>query len=443
MESMATTTTQQHSESETAEAMFYATVISNPWIPLEHITDKQHTMLVSTDRELLFGGSAGGSKSTSLAMAALQYVEVPTYNALLVRRTYSMLSQPGALLDIMRGWLTDTDAHWNNTDNIVTFPSGAQLKFGYYRNDADKDNYQGSNYHFIGIDELTQFEEQQYLWLMSRNRAPVQDNIPLRIWTASNPGSRGHAWVKARFVTGDKRFIRSRLEDNPFLDYAAYAATLSNLDPVTRKQLLDGNWDIVQSGGYFRREWFAVAEQPLVGTRIRFWDIAATPKTASNDPDYTVGALVSMNKEGQYCIEDIVRVQATPAEVEQTIRQTADSDGIAVAVGIEQEPGASGKQVIDYYRRTVIPDRNLHVYKPTGAKQSRIAIVSSHAEGGNLSISSGSWNNDFYEEAELYPDVKHEDQLDAIASAIALLQNAKGRRRVVWSGNSKNNPQIM
>ena len=424
---------------QNAEALFYATITKNPFIPLKP-TPKQSLLLKTTAREVLYGGAAGGGKSVALLMAALQYVEKPEYNALLVRRTYGMLAQPGALMDLMQEWAGNMkNVHWDHIDNMVTFPSGAQLKFGYFRNAADKDQYQGSNFHFIGVDELTQFEEQQYLWLMSRNRAPIGDEVPLRIWTSSNPGSKGHGWVKQRFLIEGalkgRAFIRARLEDNPHLDYEEYKATLMNLDPVTRQQLLDGNWDVVAGGGFFQRQWFKILDTPPQSTlKVRFWDLAATPKTETNDPDWTAGALVSMN-DGSYCVENIVRTQQTAQKVEELIRHTADVDGPDVAVIIEQEPGASGLQVLDYYRRHVLPDRNLRAFRPTGPKESRIAIVSSHVESANLMLLRGNWISELLDEAELFPDA-HDDQLDAIAGAVAMLQQAGGRTRVRWFGGA-------
>jgi predicted phage terminase large subunit-like protein len=342
-------------------------------------------------------------------------------------------------MDIMRQWLEGSHGvHWDRVENLITFPSGAQLKFGYLRNEADKDQYQGANYHFIGVDELTQFDEDQYLWLMSRNRAPISEaDIPLRMWSASNPGRRGHYWVKQRFlIEGElkgRTFVRSLLQDNPHLDYNEYKKTLENLDPVTRQQLLDGNWDVVAGGGFFQRQWFKILDTPpQITLKVRFWDLAATPKTETNDPDWTAGALVSMH-DGSYCVENIVRTQQTAQNVEQLIRQTADIDGPGVAVIIEQEPGASGLQVLDYYRRHVLPDRNLRAFRPTGPKESRIAIVSSHVESGNLMLLRGNWISDLLDEAELFPD-GHDDQLDSIAGAVAMLQQAGGRTRVRWFG---------
>jgi len=436
-----TNISQNESAEELAEAIYYATILTNPYIPTTPKpitpTAKQATLLKSSEREILYGGAAGGGKSYALMMAALQYVEKPTYNALLVRRTYGMLAQPGALLDIAKEWLTGKNVRWDHVDNMLTFPSGAQLKFGYFRNDADRDQYQGANYHFIGVDELTQFEETQYTWLMSRNRKPADDNIPLRMWASSNPGGRGHQWVKQRFIVEGpahgRKFIVAKLRDNDYLDYNEYSATLNNLDPITRQQLLLGNWDAIASGGFFRRQWFDIVnEAPASAFAVRYWDMAASPESLSNpDPDWTAGVKVAIY-DGTYYILDIQRTRETPQHVEKLIKQTAQLDGQQVPVIIEEEPGASGKQVTDYYRRTVLPEYNFRGHKPSGPKETRIGIVSSHAEAGNVKLVEGPWINQFFDEAEIFPEGAHDDQLDAIAGATAILQAKAPRKQVRW-----------
>ena len=47
-------------------------------------------------------------------MAALQYVDVPGYAALLLRRTYSDLALPGAIMDRSHEWLEGKDVHWSD-----------------------------------------------------------------------------------------------------------------------------------------------------------------------------------------------------------------------------------------------------------------------------------------------------------------------------------------
>jgi predicted phage terminase large subunit-like protein len=368
-------------------------------------------------------------------MAALQYVEKPSYNALLVRRTYGMLAQPGALMDIMREWLEGKPGvHWDHIDNFITFPSGAQLKFGYYRNENDKDQYQGANYHFIGVDELTQFDERQYTWLMSRNRKAVEDDIPLRMWSTSNPGGRGHEWVKSRFLldeTQGRSFIRARLDDNPHLNFNEYSATLSNLDPFTRQQLLEGDWDAPMEGALFQREWFEMVDDyPHESNKVRYWDLAAT---ASAESDYTAGALVA-EKGGIYYLLDMVRDKQRPAGVESLITQTAELDGKDVRIFMEQEPGASGVNTIDHYARNVLKGYAFKGNKTTTKKVSRAAPVSSAAEAGNFKIVN-TWNpkkiREFLDEASLFPDGPHDDQVDAMSGAVGMLSMMKKKERRV------------
>ncbi len=73
-------------------------MLRNPWIP-QRPTIRQALFLTDPRLEVLYGGSGGGGKSSGLLMAAAQYVEVPGYAALLLRRTYQDLALPGALMD--------------------------------------------------------------------------------------------------------------------------------------------------------------------------------------------------------------------------------------------------------------------------------------------------------------------------------------------------------
>ncbi|GAF75153.1 unnamed protein product, partial [marine sediment metagenome] len=111
------------------------------WIPHQP-TVKQQAFLKLWQTEAFYGGAAGGGKSDALLMAALQYVDVPDYAAILFRRTYADLALPGALMDRAGEWLGGTEAHWSGQDKRWTFPSGATLTFGYLDTDADRYRYQ-------------------------------------------------------------------------------------------------------------------------------------------------------------------------------------------------------------------------------------------------------------------------------------------------------------
>jgi phage terminase large subunit-like protein len=239
-------------------ATFGHTVLSNRYIP--HLpTTKQAEFLAHIDEaELLYGGAAGGGKSDAMIMAALQFVHVPDYRALLLRRTFPDLAMPGAIMDRAKQWLMGTDARWVASEKSFVFPSGASLTFGYLDSDNDKYRYQGSEFQFVGFDELTQFTEQQYTYLFSRLRRLVAATVPVRMRAATNPGGIGHAWVHRRFIdpaTATAAFISARLEDNPHIGQAEYEEALSKLDPATRKQLREGLWQVDDPGALWRREW--------------------------------------------------------------------------------------------------------------------------------------------------------------------------------------------
>jgi predicted phage terminase large subunit-like protein len=384
---------------------------------------KQAQFLLLDNKEALYGGAAGGGKSDALLMAALQYVQVPKYSAIIFRRSYADLCKAGALIDRSHEWLAATDAVWEGQNHTWVFPSTAKLSFGYLENDRDVFHHQSAEYQFLGFDELTQFGEFQYRYMASRLRRLADSYVPLRMWSASNPGNVGHDWVKQRFmVEGAEHgrvFISSKLQENPYLDQVSYIASLNELDPITRRQYLDGDWSARHGGSIFRREWFQIVESyPHDAKLCRFWDKAATkPKTANKDPDYTVGVLLA-ESHGIYYIVDVKRIRGNPPETEALIKQTADLDG-KIKTYLEQEPGSSGVDVIDHYSREVLKGFAFYGVKTTGPKAERAAPVASAAEAGNIRLVRGTWNNTFLDELEGFPIGDHDDQVDALSGAFS------------------------
>ena len=239
-------------------------MLSNRWIPERikaGLNEKQSLFLAYDGPEALYGGAAGGGKSIALLMGALQYVDYKGYHALILRRNFTQLDQPGALINVSMEWLANTDAVWQAKKHRWLFPSGATLTFGHMAVENDKYNYQSSEYHYVAYDELTQFMEPMYLYLFSRIRRSEGSIVPNRIRAACNPGGVGHQWVKKRFIpdaflsapeeeqfghvwqtaTG-RVFIPAKLEDNPALDIVDYEAKLAEMNPVERAQLRHGDW---------------------------------------------------------------------------------------------------------------------------------------------------------------------------------------------------------
>jgi hypothetical protein len=224
-------------------------------------TAKQSVFLELDCLEAMYGGAAGGGKSDALLMAALRYVDVPGYAAILFRLTHTDLALEGAIMDRSHKWLNNTDAHWDGLNKRWRFPSAATLTFGYLDGPRDHERYQSAEFQFVGFDELTQFVEKQYRYLFSRLRRLKGSDVPIRMRGATNPGGVGHEWVQARFGIPDdfdstdphtgpmgRVFVPATLEDNPHLDKDEYEVALAQLDEVTRMQLRYGRWARDASG---------------------------------------------------------------------------------------------------------------------------------------------------------------------------------------------------
>lgn len=238
---------------------------------------KQWKFLQIDAIEAFYGGAAAGGKSEALLMAALMYVDIPGYSALILRRDTQRLKLSGGLIPRSHEWLKQVPAalqpKWNGTDRKWTFVTPgapATLSFGYLMHPGDKYRYGSSEYQFIAFDELTEFPEEDYLFLFSRLRRAKAVNAPLRIRAASNPGSLGHAWVKRRFIPDHaarndhslpeivwhqgRAYIPAKIADNPAIDETEYRANLINLPAVTRERLMQGDWS-VREEGLIRAEW--------------------------------------------------------------------------------------------------------------------------------------------------------------------------------------------
>jgi predicted phage terminase large subunit-like protein len=447
-------------------------------------TEKQQVGLILPHAEVLFGGGTGGGKSDWLLMGGLEYVDVPGYAALLIRRTFKELELEGGLLERAWTWLAGTDAQPHDGGMKWTFGDheagkGAVLQFGYMDGPHDHLRYQGSNWQYVGADELTHLREQQYRYLFSRLRRPdITDDtpawqrevieglskVPLRMRAASNPGGPGHEWVKRRFgiyvpeseqhaaaaagqdpgslrrlchrpewvTEHDRVFVPALLEDNPHLDQESYDRALRELDPTTRRQLRHGDWDAKDPGEMFRREWFTIVDTvPQGADRVRYWDLAATePGPKNDDPDYTVGLLLARAQAGGWFVEDVVVGRWRSARVEEIAKHTAERDGPAVTIGLEQEPGASGKALVMHWQRDVLPAYEVRGHPPSDSKAIRARPVASKAEAGLVSVVRGAWNGAFFDAVEDFPadEGGHDDIPDALSGAFTLLAGGPDRK---------------
>ena len=242
----------------------------------------QTEFLAASEREVLYGGAAGGGKSQALLADPLRYFGNPAFVGLLLRRTNDELRElvwkskelypkayPGAKFQ-------EKASQW-------VFPSGARLWMTYLERDEDVLRYQGQSFSWIGVDELTQYAT-PFAWNYLRSRLRTTDpNLPVYMRATTNPGNRGHMWVKQTFIDPapankpfdardietnevlvypcnhekagqplfQRRFIPASLKDNPYLyDEGTYEANLLSLPENQRRQLLDGDWAVADGAAF-------------------------------------------------------------------------------------------------------------------------------------------------------------------------------------------------
>lgn len=176
---------------------------------------------------------------------------------------------------------------------------------------------------------------------------------------------------------------------------------------------------VPREGGMFHRDWFEIVDAVPAGiTWVRGWDLAATEAKQGQDPAYTAGVKLGMTPEGEYIIGHIARGQLTPAKVERLLKNTTTQDGPQVTVDLPQDPGQAGKAQI----RTLVKllaGATVKWSTETGSKEQRADPLAAQAEVGNVKLLRGSWNDDFLAEAELFPNSKFKDQIDAASRAFS------------------------
>ena len=270
----------------------------------------QEEFLSAGERDVLYGGAAGGGKSFALLADPLRYCHNPNHRGLLLRRTLDELTE---LIDKSRQLYTKAfpGAKFRESKSTWHFPSGATIWFTYLDKDKDVTRFQGQAFNWIGIDEITQYPT-PYVWDYLRSRlrstdSELQQHLYMRC--TANPGGVGGWWVKKMYIDGTpenkaypafdldtgkpfvwphnhekagqplfyRKFVPARLTDNPHLMAdGQYESMLRSLPEVERKRLLEGDWDVAEGAAFpeFSRTKHVVEpyEMPTNWPRIRMAD---------------------------------------------------------------------------------------------------------------------------------------------------------------------------
>lgn len=229
--------------------------------PIYSAQTRQNLFHSSAAPYRLFGGASGGGKSEAVLFEAIAICqEWPGCHGLLLRRTFPELKM--SLIMRALDKLPKELYKYYSSDHVLTWlPTNSKIQFGHCEREDDVYRYQGAEFDFIGVDELTQFEEFTIKFLWSRMR--TSKGYSPKFFGATNPGGIGHAWVKrlwidhqlsvdeslAGFKEDDFVFIPSKVTDNKYIN-PEYIANLKMLPEHQRKMYLDGSWDVYE-GKFF------------------------------------------------------------------------------------------------------------------------------------------------------------------------------------------------
>lgn len=242
----------------------------------------QETFLASMEREVLYGGAAGGGKSYALLADPMRYFANKNFRGIIFRRTNDELRElKWKARELYLAAFPGTV--WREKDSEFVFPSGARLWFTYLERDEDVLRYQGQAFTYIGFDELTQYPTRFPLDYMRSRLRDASGTLPLFVRCTTNPGGPGHGWVKRMFIdpaphgkafgatdidTGElltwpvgherhgeplfqRRFIPAKLSDNKYLySDGQYEANLLSQSEQKRRQLLDGDWNVADGAAF-------------------------------------------------------------------------------------------------------------------------------------------------------------------------------------------------
>lgn len=248
------------------------------WMP--HPENVPQTQAYITEADILyFGGAAGGGKSDLLlGLAATAHRK-----SIIFRREFSQLRE---LIDRSTEILAGTGAKYHQTfTRWLKMPGGRTLEFGAVQHEKDREKYKGRPHDLKAFDEIPDFTESQFRFLMAWNRT-VDPHQRCRVVCAGNPPTHSEGewvirywapWVseyhpnpakpgelrwfavldgkdteldgpspvrhKGEIIWPTSRtFIPAFLSDNPYLRDTGYGTVLQNLPEPLRSQLLYGDF---------------------------------------------------------------------------------------------------------------------------------------------------------------------------------------------------------
>lgn len=273
---------------------------------------------------LIIGGAAGASKTFTMLLASLRYIDNPKYRAIFFRRQIKSLKSVGGIFDEQFQIYPCFGAKPNRNELKWKFPSGAEIQL--FNLDESQPlvlerALKGLQFSLGFIDEGDQISEETFWQILSRQRSSASD-IKQQLIVTTNPSP---SWIKdmiswyldvqnypiqeksgviRHFVRNNGKlewvdksqemsksfsFIPGTVHDNKILLKAQpnYLANLNSLPEKSRKALLLGCWDFEDEQTLFKRSWFQFYNE--LPKNLDYYCITIDTATKTDDVhDYSV-----------------------------------------------------------------------------------------------------------------------------------------------------------
>lgn len=326
------------------------------------------------ERNILFGGAAGGSKSHSARFDAYMHCfGIPGFRAIIMRRTFeelqrNHLDKAKTESQMVNNYFGARVMDFVEGRHELTFrnhPEGKESKiiFGHCQNLGDEDKYLGDEYHAFYPDEMATFLRKQIIGVQGRLRSSIRwadgtktYRVRPRSGGTSNPGGAQTLWLKDEYIDRNVNkvreinprykpeqhvFIQAMLYDNPYYmdpdgTYTDYEDRLFAYDPERRRQLLLGDWSAL--AGQFFPEFSVhrhVASLPIPsGSRIERW------VDWGYAPHYGMCLWVAIFPNGRLYVfaefkfnGEHARTKLVAAQVAQRIKELTNTEIAAILLG--------------------------------------------------------------------------------------------------------------
>lgn len=436
----------------------------------------QEMFLSSPADIVIYGGAAGGGKTYALLMEPLRHINNPKFGAVIFRKNANQIFNEGGLWDSafeIYPYLGATPI--KSPKPMWRFPRGMKVSFAHIEMDKDLLSWQGTQIALVAFDELTHFSENQFFYMLSRNRS--LSGVRPYIRATTNPDA--DSWVagfiswwidqksgypipersgKIRYMVRQNgkilwgnsvdelvaagieskdiksvTFIAATLADNKILmkKDPGYLANLKALPYVERERLLGGNWKVRPAAGlYFKRSQISEMMDVLptdVVRWVRRWDLAATEDSDGNEPAYTAGVLMGKRSNGRYIVADVINLRQKASAIRDLIKNTAIADRAKfgrIRTMIPQDPGQAGKDQVESYTK-FMAGFDFGAERETGSKVTRAEPMAAQWQAGNFDILIADWNDAFFSQLESFPESKFKDMVDAADGAFTELERAQ------------------